>query len=450
MPKRRRPPLSRDFLADDVPQVHRTLLEHVLANNAKLSKVKIAKLPHGIGIVASENIGKNEDITFIPKSLLVNLHDIPIPNSSPIDYPTRVHSSLAAYIASKRHNGENDPFISILPSPESFKTSMPMSWSDEVLSHCSPWVRSFALKQKEKLQDDYDHAVKVHTPKNLNFTQEEYDWAWAVVNTRTIYYRPKKWYKIPAEDCMTMCPFIDYYNHDWRSDDTCIVSFSTDGLTVTTQKAYVPGEEIFVTYGEYNNDHLLVEYGFTLPNNGSDNIKLDFWVLGKLSGRHQEILKEKSFHGYALTFKSDKVYSGSDLMVSVDGDGNSEYVLDAEDACYRTMMALRLAVIPSAQLPRGNGKGGKRYLDFVKLVEGEMEEDDYGEKYSDDEGAVRGLLGDIVNEAEELGRDSMENLRGMLDGPNDEENEGSISSAIERWTQMLDVINKYKQKTIET
>ncbi|EGX48890.1 hypothetical protein AOL_s00079g111 [Orbilia oligospora ATCC 24927] len=443
MPKRRRPSSSsqcQDFLADGVPESHQRLLEHVLANNARLSKVKIARLPHGTGIVASERVKKNEEITFIPKSLLVNLHDIPFPNSSPIDHPTKVHSSLAAYIASQFHKSDNnDPFISILPSFSSFKSSMPLFWSNEVLDNCSPWVRSFAIKQQEKLKDDYAHALKMHGERGVEFSKEEYEWAWAAVNTRTIYYRPKKWYKVPAEDCMTMCPFIDYYNHDAKGDESCTVSFSIDGLRVTTQKEYSVGEEIFVTYGEYNNDHLLVEYGFTLPKNQADNMNIDHWVLPKLSSRHQEILKEISFHGYAFTFSQTVMYSGSDLMISVDGD--SEYLLDENEVCYRTMMALRLAVIKESML----GKG-KRYKDFMKLVEGGMEEDDYVKLYEKDEKKVGELLEEVLKAVEEFGEEKTANLRRMLEREEFLDQKESIKSAIGRWRQCIDIIAKHRAK----
>ncbi|KAF3930187.1 hypothetical protein ABW20_dc0101122 [Dactylellina cionopaga] len=449
MPKRRRASSHAEFVADGVPEAHQALVKQVLANNAKLSKIKVTKLQYGIGIVASERIRKNEEITFIPKSLLVNLHDIPFPNSSPIDHPTKVHSALAAYFASKKHNGAStaDPFISILPPSESFKTSMPIFWSDQILSNCSPWVRSFALKQQEKIAEDYKHAVEFHHNKSdgVEFSKEEYEWAWATVNTRTIYYRPKKWYKVPAEDCMTMCPLIDYYNHDWRNEDTCSVTFSLDGLRVTTQKAYETGEEIFVTYGEYNNDHLLVEYGFTLPNNESDNINLDFWVLKKLSPRHQKILEDISFHGYAATFSNNRIYSGSDLMLS-DGD-DSGYALDAAGACYRTTTALRLAVIPEGQLSSGVKKGGKRYLDFIKLVEGGMEEDDYVAKYEVDEEKAKLLLEGVVHEVEEFAREKNGKLEAMLQNGEFVDEKESISSAIGRWGQTLNLLASYTENS---
>ncbi|KAK6341881.1 hypothetical protein TWF730_001367 [Orbilia blumenaviensis] len=431
MPKRRRPsssspsgPNSQNFLAEGVPEVHQKLLEHVLANNARLSKVRIAKLPHGIGIVAAKQIQKNEEITFIPKSLLVNLHDIPFPNSSPIDHPTKVHSSLAAYIASQFHKSpgdnsgsgnNNEPFIDILPSLQSFESSMPLFWSDQVLANCSPWVRSFAVKQKGKLEDDYRHALEMHGKRGVEFLREEYEWAWAVVNTRTIYYRPKKWYKIPAEDCMTLCPFIDYYNHEASGDESCTVSFSTDGLRVTTQKSYAAGEEIFVTYGQYNNDHLLVEYGFTLPTNPSDNINIDHWVLPKLSPRHQELWKQLPYQG--------------------------ECFLDESEVCYRTMMALRLAVIGVHDLG-----GGKRYGDFVKLVEGEMEEDEYVGLYERDEGVVRDMVGEVAEAARKDAEEGVAELEKMWESAEFWDQRESIEAAIGRWRQCLDIIAKYKEK----
>lgn len=212
-----------------------------------------------------------------------------------------------------------------------------------------------------------------------------------------------------------------------------------------------------MTYGEYNNDHLLVECtyptfhyrqkqinerntdGFTLPDNRADNFNIDHWVLLKLSSRHQDILKEISFHGYAFTFSQTVMYSGSDLMISVDGD--SEYLLDENEVCYRTMMALRLAVISENML----GKG-KRYNDFVKLVEGEMEEDDYVKLYERDEKKVGELLEEVVKAVEEFGEEKTVALRRMLEEKEFLDQKESIESAIERWRQWMNMIAKYREK----
>ncbi|KAJ6264180.1 hypothetical protein Dda_0322 [Drechslerella dactyloides] len=439
---------AADLLSPGLPDNHRRLVEHVLAGGARLAKVKVAQLPHGVGVVASQRIRSNEEITFIPTSLLVNLHDTPIPHSSPVDHPTTVHGSLAAYIASKARDG-GDSFTAILPALASFRASMPLFWSAQVLEHCSPWVRTFALKQQAKLAADYDRAQRVHGDggdSGLRFSREEFEWGWAVVNTRTIFYRPKRWAKVPAEDCMTMCPFIDYYNHDWRSEKTCLVSFSSDGLRVTTQKSYAPGEEIFVTYGDYNNDHLLVEYGFMLPHHGLDNVNIDAWVLPKLSPAKQDILAGLSFHGYVLPsftpprvqkiFHTDPL---SDTMVVATvplwqfrGD-DSAYILDATSPCYRTLTALRLAAVDEALLPHEGKPGGERYGDFVRLVQGETDEDDYAQKYPAAEAHMSALMDGILREVRVSATEAMAALAGLTTEP-------GASAAAERWRQVIAIL----------
>ena len=37
--------------------------------------------------------------------------------------------------------------------------------------------------------------------------------SWAVVNTRTLFYKPASYQDALREDCMCLCPFIDYFNH---------------------------------------------------------------------------------------------------------------------------------------------------------------------------------------------------------------------------------------------
>ncbi|KAF3912666.1 hypothetical protein ABW21_db0202782 [Orbilia brochopaga] len=47
---------AADFMAPGLPDAHCRLIEHVLANGARLGKVQVAQLSHGIGIVAAERI----------------------------------------------------------------------------------------------------------------------------------------------------------------------------------------------------------------------------------------------------------------------------------------------------------------------------------------------------------------------------------------------------------
>jgi hypothetical protein len=68
------------------------------------------------------------------------------------------------------------------------------------------------LKQKRTCEKDY-RAVSKAFPQVVH---DDYLYYWLVINTRSFYYvRPGSAQTsiITSNDCMALCPFIDYFNH---------------------------------------------------------------------------------------------------------------------------------------------------------------------------------------------------------------------------------------------
>lgn len=84
---------------------------------------------------------------------------------------------------------------------------------------------------------------------------------------------------------------------------------------------------MFIRYGSHSNDFLLVEYGFTLPRglNTFDEVCLDPYLCPRLSPAQRDALDARGF------------WAG--------------YMLDAETACYRTQVALRVLCLAPAAWP---------------------------------------------------------------------------------------------------
>ena len=124
-----------------------------------------------------------------------------------------------------------------------------------------------------------------------------------------------------------MCPFMDYFNH---SDKGCDPKADGKGYSVTADRAYKAGEEVYVSYGPHSNDFLLVEYGFILDTNVCDSLPLDHLILSQLSSEQVAILKEDGFYGsYTLSPTAPTI-------------------------CYRTQAVVRLLTLPA-----------RRYTAFV-------------------------------------------------------------------------------------
>jgi hypothetical protein len=219
---------------------------------------------------------------------------------------------------------------------------MPLYYSEALQDLLPHAATTLLTNQRTKLEKDWTD-LHPHIPA---ISKDLFTYTWLIVNTRTFYWEypdlpnshprlPKKRKQLTADDCYAMCPFMDYFNH---SDIGCDPQSDSKGYSVTADREYKAGEEVFVSYGTHTNDFLLVEYGFILESNRNDSIPLDHLLLPLLSKEQAEALKEDGFHG--------------------------SYTLSSEEPtiCHRTEAVLRLLVLDNRRYSSfvgGNDDGSK-------------------------------------------------------------------------------------------
>jgi hypothetical protein len=199
-----------------------------------------------------------------------------------------------------------------------------------------------------------------------------------------------------------MCPLIDYFNH---SDNGCHPQHNKAGYSVTADRDYAAGTEVFVTYGPHSNDFLLVEYGFVLDDNLHDSFPLDHILIPLLSTEHVSALKEDGFFGNYTLF----------------GAGKEETV------CYRTQAVLRLLVLDSRRYSAfvaGDDDGAREQARLNKFLA------DVLVRYSRE-------VVDVLEEVQDLdsgGKEEEEERRGIM--------EGQRATLVRRWKQIQSMVNK--------
>ncbi|KAH7057130.1 hypothetical protein B0J12DRAFT_568496 [Macrophomina phaseolina] len=261
-----------------------------------------------------------------------------------------VHARLAAYLTLM--DGKKDSphriWQPVWPKKEEFEAIMPMNWEERQKELLPAHAKNLLQKQQDKFDVDWE-ALKDNLPDKEH--RDMYVYYWMVVNTRTFYWdypttsrtgkQQVKRRKLAADDCMALCPFMEYFNH---ADEGCTVDHDLKGFTVTCNREYKPGEEVFFSYGPHSNDFLLVEYGFVLEPNKWDDTKVDEIILPKLYRAQMEALDERGFLG--------------------------DYTIDNAQFCYRTQVALRALVLP--------GNTWRRFADGFD--EGDRERDSVNER----------------------------------------------------------------------
>lgn len=143
--------------------------------------------------------------------------------------------------------------------------------------------------------------------------------------------------KIDHDDCISLAPFADMFNH--TPHGSVSVVFSPQGYTLNALRDIKSGEELSISYGNHSNDFLIAEYGFVIPGQGNewDEARLDEVLAGLFDEEKKDLLSVKGYWG--------------------------RWVLDGEGVCYRTRVAIALLVLKPGQWERmveSGGEGGEK------------------------------------------------------------------------------------------
>ncbi|KAK4162486.1 hypothetical protein QBC43DRAFT_321489 [Cladorrhinum sp. PSN259] len=339
------------------------LLRWATDQGIEIHSIAPQRIPgRGIGIVATKPIKANERLLLVPAASLRGIESVKPKIKKALPSKMKVHGVLAAELALDRDpSPKYAAWNAVVPSQEDITSYVPLAWRD--LDSLRPYLPTSALKlltkQEKKFQIDWELASAAFP----SLTREKYLYYWLLVNTRTFYHENATTAKLRKDDRMVLQPVADLFNHAELSG--CEVAFSPASFTITAERDFEEGEEVYICYGKHSNDLLLVEYGFVLDENRWDEVVLDEVVVQEMTERQKELLDERGFLG--------------------------NYVLDERTpGCYRTQVALRLLSVPLKQWEEfvDTGEDGgelvqkkvdklfvrilRSYLDKIKGVVGEL------------------------------------------------------------------------------
>ncbi|KAI9163492.1 Ribosomal lysine N-methyltransferase set11 [Paramyrothecium foliicola] len=266
----------------------------------------------GIGIVATRDLKTNEDVLQVPTETLRTLGNTPKFITQKLQGAS-VHAILSVSLCLES-SPDFEPWRNVMPSRDALMPLMPIYWPNELRRLLPSTAREHLAKQQAKFDKDWA-LVAAAFP---DVAKNDFLYNWLLVNTRTFYHTTKQTEKLHRDDHMVLQPVADLLNH---SPNGCTVSFNPRRFCVTTTRPHAAGDEIFIRYGTHTSDFLLVEYGFSLPcaANPWDETCLDAYLCPRFTAAQKAQLEDVGFWG--------------------------KYMLDAETACYRTQIALRMLVL---------------------------------------------------------------------------------------------------------
>lgn len=313
----------------------------------------------------------------MPITLLRTVDTVPKIIRKKLPADMSVHGLLAADLALDK-SPTYKLWNAVVPSKAEMEDSCPLAWAPELQTYLPSPAAERLRKQQSKFARDWED-VRLTFPE---LREEDYRYAWMLVNTRTFYYSTPMTEKLyHRDDRMALQPVADLFNH---ADEGCAVAFDAESFSIRANRTYEAGEEVFICYGRHSNDFLLAEYGFVLEENRWDEVGLDEPVLSHLNKEQRIDLESAGFSG--------------------------NYRLDAETVCYRTQIAVRRMCMPVDR--------------WRRLVEG-LEDAEVLK------GKVDGLIVKLLRAYEKDVLGIIAELEGMKDGTDSQR-----GMVVKRWSQV--------------
>lgn len=274
------------------------------------------------GSKALQPIDTEELFITVPRSAALVIEPTgkcPIPDFVSLDYWKQApwYFKMAALLLKEASMGKNSPVWGyIVQLPESIDT--PVRWTDtEILELQYSPLETDIQQQKKLWKAQYDQfKAGSKGLKGSNVSYERFLWAAENVRSRAfsgpyagapIGDRLKlggfvaaaglayvTYAHVPLEQALNgaiaaavfnllydvvlssklkwyaLCPVIDAINHSSKVESTIEYEYFKDTFVASTNTAYNPGEQVFISYGAQPNSALFQYYGFTEMGNKND------------------------------------------------------------------------------------------------------------------------------------------------------------------------------------
>ncbi|KAH6569092.1 hypothetical protein BASA50_003173 [Batrachochytrium salamandrivorans] len=286
----------------------------------------------GRGLMATADFEEGDILVRIPaRVLLTPKRTHLLFNGHPAIVALKQHPSIALFIAwqALHRTPEWGPYMDILP--QSFDT-MPLCMPLDMLKALPYDIQAMARDQRTKIDTDYRLVCEALVTAGYgNIPMATFEWAWIVVNTRCISMNTATMASetptsisgmslVGRRPQITLAPFLDCLNHTPSARISAGYNAAEKAYVIRTLVPYPKGSEVHINYGPHDNNFLLAEYGFVVPNNPYNHVVLDREVDNEMVGwvAVMELLKSEGMHG--------------------------EYIVADEDIGYRIINAMRLLV----------------------------------------------------------------------------------------------------------
>ncbi|KAL4484476.1 hypothetical protein ABPG74_019653 [Tetrahymena malaccensis] len=301
-------------------------LEHNI-KDYKNFKCKAAVLPNFGGcLVAKEPVKEGEELLRIPEALFITLSvaisKLPILREIKSNLNVQKKSILAFFLYKEKNDPSSFYYCYLNSIPKCYSNTI--TWQENQFNLLREELKNKHQKKQQKLLSEFE-AIKNYISSNKDnshifegINEMQFLQLVAMIESRTLFFKNEQ---DSTSEVGAMIPFYDLANHTFMEGTDHFKYFYFDQINkeyvMRAYKDFIADEQIFITYGNYNNEHFLDYYGFTPFNNQRE--ALQFTVqsdqLPKILGKDfTKKLRENSLIGQQIL---NHFYAGQNLKPSI-------------------------------------------------------------------------------------------------------------------------------------
>ena len=222
----------------------------------------------GRGMAARGVIRSGDLLVSVPRAALLTPVDLPNtallkPHAEHLADHVPAVDRLAVLLLAHAAAGDASPLAGYIRSLPSTYTT-PEWWDDAELAAldglpCGAACRRHVADVRRRHVAVVDAVSALPSlGAALDVSWPRFRWATSTLSSRTCFM-PE------ALGGVALCPYLDLLNHS--AEPVATATFTGDAYTIVSQRAYKPGDQVFIHYGPLDTETLVTHWGFVLPRN---------------------------------------------------------------------------------------------------------------------------------------------------------------------------------------
>jgi hypothetical protein len=250
-------------------------MKNLYENNIYINKLSVLFINENMrGIIATDNIKKNDTLIKIPKDFLITLEEAENNNKDLFteeikkELSSPSHCILSYFLLKEIEKGEKSKWYYYFKFLPKSYLNFPIFYTEKELNILEGTkFKKLINEKKEEIKKDYE----VLCQKIKLFSQYSYE---HFCKIRCIISSRLFGLIIKGKKNDIIAPFADLLNHKRSRDTKWFFSENENFFGIIALKNINKGFQVYDSYGRKSNVRYLLNYGFTIENNEDDDIQI--------------------------------------------------------------------------------------------------------------------------------------------------------------------------------